>query len=121
MTPRQGSIAGLDTEFGSPESMHVHIDESEHELHVLADVPGFSEDDLDVEYGRDTLTIRGETANEDDGLHRSRSVSETIPIGQNVVVDDVTATYRNGVLEVTLPLEEERGDSGTNIPINSEG
>jgi len=38
-----------------------------------------------------------------DHEYRQRTVSESVRIPAEVAVDEVGATYRNGVLEVTLP------------------
>jgi HSP20 family protein len=81
---------------------------------VTAEIPGMKPEDLDVSVENDVLTIRGsrepEELEEGDRYRRrergrgrfSRSVS--LPFA--VEAEGVEATYRNGVLRVTLPRSE---------------
>lgn len=76
---------------------------------VLADLPGFETDDIDLRYEDGTLTIRAdqETSDEDGGARtsRRRRVHERVHVPGEVDEDEISASYRNGVLEVHLPAE----------------
>jgi len=90
-------------------------------LVVRADLPGLERDDVSVEVTDDNvLTISGErqqeAAEDREGYYRSeRSYGRffrSIPLPEGVDADKVEASFKNGVLEVTLPApkrEERRG------------
>ncbi|ADE03143.1 archaeal heat shock protein Hsp14 [Haloferax volcanii] len=94
-------------------------------IEVVADLPGFEKDDLDVSVSGRRLTIaadREESSEVDDEQYvrrerSQRSVSRTITLPAEVVRDEVTASYKNGVLTVTLPKAEPAGDDSTEIDI----
>nr|WP_102141709.1 HSP20 family small heat-shock protein [Mycobacterium sp. QGD 101] len=76
------------------------------------DLPGISEDSLDVSVEGDAVTVRAERP--DAGDDRTRLVAER-PVGMftrrlqldsRIDVDKVRADYSDGVLRVTLPLAE---------------
>jgi HSP20 family protein len=83
---------------------------------LRADLPGMSEEDIQIEFEDSTLTISGERKSEheerEEGFHRvERSFgafarSLTLPKGING--DAVTASFDRGVLEVRIPKPEER-------------
>jgi HSP20 family protein len=90
---------------------HVDVSETEKEVHVTAELPGFTEADLDVELTEQGLRIRGEKKDEretkDHQFHRTERmfgmVERLVPLPAEVQRDGVTATFKNGVLSVVLP------------------
>jgi len=82
------------------------VEERDGEYVVLADLPGFEREEIDLTFDDGVLTIDGTHEVTDDHEYRQRTVSESVRIPAEVAVDDVSATYRNGVLEVTLPVAE---------------
>lgn len=88
----------------------VTLEERDGEYVVLADLPGFERDDIDLRYDDGVLAIDGSTEVTEDETYRRRTVSESVRIPGDVVADEVRATYRNGVLEVTLPVEADSTD-----------
>jgi HSP20 family protein len=100
---------------------NVDVTETEDGYVVVADLPGFETDDLSVRFEDGVLTIRGETEiGEENGAvarHRSRRVFERLSVPEAVVEDDISAAYHNGVLEVTLPVEEANDDDAHVIDI----
>jgi HSP20 family protein len=81
---------------------------------IRADLPGVSQEDIDIEMNGDTLTIKGDRKFEDEE-HRDRYVrlerqygafQRSFTIGVPVDVNEVKAAYRNGILELTLPKAE---------------
>lgn len=98
-------------EFGqSLWSPQVETFEREGELVIRADLPGMSKDDVNVEVTDDAITISGERRNENEekreGYYRSErsygSFYRQIPLPEGVNADDANATFRNGVLEITM-------------------
>lgn len=88
----------------------VTLEKSDDGYVVFADLPGFEREEIDLTFDHGVLTIDGTHEVTDDEEYRQRTVSESVRIPGEVVMDEVTATYQNGVLEVTLPVEEESRD-----------
>ena len=87
---------------------------------VRADLPGLKKEDVQVELGENALTIHGERNeqrdDERDGYyHSERQYGEfyrTIPLPEGVIGDSAQASFRDGVLEITMqapPAEASRG------------
>ena len=89
----------------------VEVFERGNNLVVRADLPGLSRDDVDVEVDDDALIIRGErhsdVEDEQEGYYRSErsygSFYRAIPLPDNIDASQCNATFKEGVLEVTLP------------------
>jgi HSP20 family protein len=85
------------------------------------------ETDIDVALTRDSLTIRGEKREEKAENTKSYSLleraygsfSRTIPLPCEVDEDRATASFRKGVLTVTLP-KAGRSAETKKIPVTSE-
>ena len=81
-------------------------------LVVRADLPGLRKEDVNVEVEDGMLTISGHRSEEEiedrDDFYRSeRSYGEfyrALPLPENVTGETCEATFKDGVLEVTLPL-----------------
>ena len=77
---------------------------------VRADLPGMKKEDVKVELTNDLLTISGERKHEKEekreGFYRSERRYGTfyreIPLPEGAKIDNATATFHNGVLEVTM-------------------
>jgi len=82
---------------------------------VRAEVPGVDADSIDVTVQDGALTISGtrrfETEDTDRGFRRKEiyegTFSRTIMLPKGVAPDDVTATSKDGILEVTVPKRPE--------------
>ena len=90
---------------------------------VLADMPGFEREEIDLRYEDGSLSVEAshETSEESDTLsrHHARHVYERIDVPGEILEEEITASYRNGVLEVHLPTPEaEEADDGTRIDID---
>lgn len=93
----------------------VYLDEDEENLKVEAHLPGFSEDDVEVEVDEGALTIRAEKSDreEDDRKGRKYIVRESsssfyrrIGLPQNVEEDKINAEFDDGLLRVNVPMQE---------------
>ena len=77
---------------------------------VRADLPGMKKEDVKVEVTNDLLTISGErkkeTEEKREGFYRTERSYGTfyreIPLPEGVKLDKATATFHDGVLEVTM-------------------
>lgn len=81
---------------------------------LSADLPGIEPDSVDVDVDGQLLTIRAErtiTANEGvKWISRERTSGtflRQLSLGQGLDTERITATYRNGVLTVTIPVSEK--------------
>lgn len=92
---------------------------------VRADLPGVDKDDVNVNVENGVLTISGErgTENEDqgDGWYRTErsygSFHRALPLPEGVDAGECEATFKDGVLEVTLPAPAEENTRTKRIPI----
>lgn len=76
------------------------------EIVVRAEMPGFQEDDIDVQLSNDVLTIRAEQAERREGEEELRSFTRTVILPSGLATDKAFATYQNGVLELHIPKAE---------------
>ena len=84
-------------------------------LIVRADLPGIDPKDVEITARGDQLTIRGkrERTREDKGIDfiycevSYGSFERTMKLPANVKPDEIKASYRNGVLELTVPMSEQ--------------
>lgn len=103
----------------------IDVFEREGRLVVRADVPGMKREDIDVSLEGELLTIRGQRKEESEvkekGYYRSeRSFGEfarTVGVPEGTKADDIQATYKDGVLEVTLPLPVAAKASKAKVPV----
>jgi HSP20 family protein len=103
-----GRLADLEASMWSPP---VEAFEREGQLIVRADLPGLTKDDVNVEITDDAIKIRGERREEkeenEEGYYRSErsygSFYREIPLPSGVNREEANATFRNGVLEITMP------------------
>lgn len=92
----------------------VDVSEDENNIVVKADLPGLKKEELQVSLENDVLTIRGERKSENEKkeknyhrVERSYGVFERqIVLGSNIDESKVSASYKDGVLELTLPKSE---------------
>jgi len=77
--------------------------------------------DVEVMVGSGYLTIRAERSDKTSGKHRSEfrygSFSRTISLPVNADEDAVTASYRDGILEISVGLKTEQKASAKKIEV----
>ena len=92
----------------------VDMYESDDALVVKAELPGFSKDDISVELKDNTLMLRGERKREaemkEGNYHRMERTygvfQRSFVLPTTVDQQKVKATYKDGVLELSLPKVE---------------
>jgi len=102
--------------------------EKDGNLIVCADLPGVDQKDVKVELNEDVLTIEGERRREHEegegGSHRTeRSYGRfyrAIQLPQGAQADQVKAEFKNGVLEVKIPVPQQQTNR-RQIPISGGG
>jgi HSP20 family protein len=95
---------------------------------VTAELPGLTKDDVKVELTQDGLLIQGERKEEHEERQKDLLRSERrygrfsrlIPLPEEANVEQAKAQFNNGVLELTIPIPEEKRKR-REIPIESGG
>lgn len=92
---------------------------------LLADLPGMTSSDVDLEIEDSTLILRGERRG-DPSITRESLLREERPRGRfslqialppSVDRQGIRASHRDGVLEVTLPKREDRSQGRIKIQV----
>jgi len=118
----QGTTTTGSTYFSPPMEMF----EREGHLVVRADLPGLTKDDVHVEVTDEALTIEGERRSEHEErqgafFHSERrygTFHRHIPLPEGVNAHQVTASFKDGVLEVSMPAPHQQA-RGRRIEIHS--
>lgn len=95
-----------DTPGTGGKTTHIDVMEEENQIHVVADMPGVSKEDIELKIEGNILTVKAE--NED------RSYHERVNLPGGVDPDSADASYNNGVIQITL----EKQDDGRSIEID---
>ncbi len=103
---------------GDHSATHMDLKERDGEFVLVADLPGFEKEEIEVSFSDDTLTVAGKHEVSGEDFSRARELSERLTLPKSVEKDGIEATYRNGVLEVRLPIAEEETDDGDRIEIS---
>lgn len=104
----------------------IDVKDTDDAILVSAELPGIDESELDVSVNRDILTIRGEKREESDKKENGRKYVERsygmfergIPLHCAVDESKVKATFKKGVLKITLPKTAEAKNASRKIPIS---
>ena len=91
------------------------VSEDENNVYVVADLPGVEEKDVKLNFQNGALTLSGKKQEEKEtggkNFHRVErsygSFSRSIGLPGGISAEKATASYRNGVLRVTLPKKEK--------------
>lgn len=93
----------------------VDVKEDEKAFYVTADLPGIKKEDVDISIEGNRLCISGERSFESEEKKENYhfiergygKFSRSFTIPSAVDVDNIKATYKDGVLTVELPKKEE--------------
>ena len=103
------------------------VEETEKEYRVTAELPGLEERDVEVLLQDGLLTVRGEKKLETETRNRTYSerfygrFERQITLDRDVDENAVNATFKNGVLTVTVPKSARAVERTKRIPINAGG
>lgn len=87
----------------------VDILEAPEEVLVIADVPGFEEEDITIQADESSLSLVAERSEDVDGEYqviqseRPTRLERVVPLPPNGDIDGASATHDNGVCTVTIP------------------
>ena len=77
------------------------VDEKEKTLKIIAEMPGVEKKDVNVVVGADKVIHI-------DAEHGKKKYHVKVPIKHDVDAESPKATYKNGILELTFKLEDEK-------------
>lgn len=108
------ALAGDDVAAGTL-TPRIDVSETDQEIRIAAELPGIDENNVEVMVADDLLTIRGEKTEEREederGYHvreRSRGTfARSLRLPFSVDPNQVQASFRNGVLNITIPKPKE--------------
>jgi len=117
------SAEGLDEATWSPK---VDIYETKESYVLNAELPGLKKEEIQIDLNDNTLTLKGEKKFEEKvekenyvRVERSYgSFARNFVLSDNVNPENITASYKDGVLEVTLPKKEEAKPKEIKVEIN---
>ena len=103
----------------------IDVHETESAIELTAELPGLSEDDVEIELRNRQLTLRGQksVAHQDSGeLHVNErsygSFTRTMALPETVDPERITAEFDKGVLHITMPKSEPQ-DPSRKIKVSS--
>ncbi|MBD2506405.1 Hsp20 family protein [Nostoc muscorum FACHB-395] len=101
-------------EKGSVKVPAAELQETDDAIYLKLELPGLEAKDLDIQVTEDTVHISGERKSETKTQNNGTTKSEfyygkfqrVIPLSARVQNTNVTADYKNGILNLTLPKSE---------------
>jgi HSP20 family protein len=108
-------------------SPKIEVKDKGQTFQVCAEVPGMNEKDINVTLKDNQLIIEGEKKNENEGEEKGFFHSEfsyghfyrAITLSDDVDPDKVTATYKNGLLNIELEKNPDKAGRNKKIQINA--
>ncbi len=109
-------------------SPRIDVSETDKEIMVTVEVPGMDEKDIDISVSREALTLKGEKREEKEDKGRTYyrmersygSFSRTIPLPAEADIDKVEASYKKGILKVSVPKTEKALRETKKISVKTE-
>ena len=90
------------------------------------DLPGVDAEDLDITVENQVLTVKAQRSFEDtvgvNWMLRERPTgihSRTVRLGDRLDAGEVSASYDNGVLSITIPIKEEAKPQKIDVAVNT--
>lgn len=108
-------------DLGTPASdlrFPVDLYEDKDNTYVRAELPGLRRDDIHVEVVDDYLTINATRKTKEGDREQSFAFNRSISLPATTRNDQITASYEQGVLTVTLPKKEEAKPRKITVNVN---
>ena len=116
------TLGGFDRRFAWP---HLELGETDKEVRITAELPGLDEKDVDIMLEEGALTLRGEKKSEvedQDRGYTERSYGHferRISLPRGIEREKAVATFKNGLLTITLPKSAAVNENVRRIPVNT--
>jgi HSP20 family protein len=106
----------------------IDFSEDENAYHLTAELPGLSEKDINLDLSDNMLTITGEKREEKEEKEKNYHYSErrfgsfrrAVQLPHHVDRDKIEASFKNGVLSVTLPKTSDAKQRQRRIDIKAQ-
>ncbi len=107
--------------------LRINVGETDTDIQVTADMPGVSEDNIDVTLVNDLLRISATKTTEDEQEDKTWHVRErsygrferVMRIPSGIDRDAIRADYKDGVLTILVPKPAELASASRKIPVSS--
>ncbi len=111
--------------FGGSFVPAAEVKETDTTIDLKVEVPGLSPEDIDIQVAADTVSITGErkseSTSEENGVTRSEfhygRFQRIIPLPARVQNTAVEAEYKDGIVTLHLPKDEEEQKRVVKVPI----
>jgi HSP20 family protein len=122
--PREGIVSELLETAGRP---RIDMEETDEAYRLSAEMPGIDEKDIDVSVTGNILTIRGERREEKTEEREGHTIcrerrygtfERSISLPIEVDMDNISASYRNGVLHLEMPKSEQAREKVKKIKLH---
>jgi HSP20 family protein len=106
----------------------LEITERDHTLLITLDLPGMTKENVNVSFTDEGLVIEGERTQETENKTDAWFTTErtygrfyrVVPLPEGVNHEEVKATFKNGVLEVTVPVPVAEAKTPYKVPVEGE-
>lgn len=121
----RGLLSSVERELPGKWAPPIEMFKRDGQLVVHADLPGLRRDDVEVELADNAVTIEGERRNareeKQEGFYRSeRSYGKffrRVPLPEGFNSEEATASFRDGVLEITMPARKGEAKAARKLEI----
>jgi HSP20 family protein len=103
----------------------LELGETDKEIRITAELPGLDEGDVDITVEEGVLTLRGEKKSEAEDKDRGYTecsygrFERRIGLPRGIERDKASATFKNGVLTITLPKSEAANENVRRIRVKA--
>lgn len=112
----------MTTQLGWSSWPSVEVRETDKHVHVIAELPGMDEKDVEVTLREGLLTLKGEKKSETkNAVYNERwqgAFERSLQLGPEVDPEHVEASFKDGMLTVTLAKKPEAASAVKRIPIS---
>lgn len=122
MLPRRNEFNLLDDIFGDlnyaeNKIMKTDIKEHKDNYSILVDLPGYNKNDIKISIDDGYLTINATMSKDEEEKEHGKFVrreryfgecSRSFYVGDNIEVEDIKASFKNGTLNLEVPKKEQK-------------
>lgn len=106
----------------------LEMSERDHNLLITLELPGLTKDGIHVSLTEEGLVIEGERAREEEARKNGFFTTErtyghfyrVVPVPEGLDFKEVKAVFKNGVLEITVPIPAAAAKAPFKVPVEGE-